>query len=160
MPFSGGYNLSRMGTYYAQRAQDRQPVEPIPAGVNPLDVLDPETRALVTTIDEPSTAEPEVEFSDRVGGALVGAGLGAVIGVLLVNGGGYRYRRYRSGPMDTGMTAAMAGIGATIGAVAGFARGGDPIGGPKAPVIPASRLGTRSSTPISLPAAFTPPSNG
>jgi hypothetical protein len=155
MPFSGGYNLSRMGTYYAQRAEDRPQVEPIPDGVNPLDVLDPETRALVTTIDDPTELEPEADLGERLGSALLGACVGAVIGGALVNGGS-RYRPYRSGPMDVGMTASMAAIGATIGAVAGFAHAGDPPRRPVMPVTSNPQHGASLGSASSAPAAFSP----
>jgi hypothetical protein len=62
--------------------------------------------------------------------------------------------------MDVGMTASMAAIGATIGAVAGFANAGDPPEGPDMRMISNPQHGTPSSTSLgsasSVPAAFSP----
>jgi hypothetical protein len=98
----------------------------------------------------PAADEPaEKSFGDRVLAGLAGAGIGAVIGFLALNGlGRGRYRAWAAGPMNAQASLAWAGIGAAIGAIAGFTRGKTPldqepqervvhtIGSPQAPIGP------------------------
>lgn len=126
-----GFSLSRMADSRADRvdASATAIVEPLPPGVDPLEALDPETRELVTSL-EPATdpdAEDGVTLGDRIESALVWGGLGAFAGALAANWTPRHQRWNNAGPMNVAATLTFAGIGAAIGGVAGFARGGDPI---------------------------------
>lgn len=121
-----GYGLSRMAS---QRAEHSNPVEPLPSGTDPLAALDPETRALVTSLEPAadSAAVDETTFGDRLGAGLLGAGMGAFAGAMIANWTP-RHQRWSGAPaLNASATLTFAGIGAAIGGVAGFAKGRDPL---------------------------------
>lgn len=128
-----GYSMSRMADRRA-RSAERDDVEPLPEGADPLDALDPELRALVvSTGPAPGVnidGSGEVHLADRLRAGLVGAAIGAALGAIAINVG-MTTRRQRldasAGPMDRTHTLAAAGVGAAIGAISGFARGYGPL---------------------------------
>lgn len=155
MPASAfGYSMSRMADRRA-RAAEREEVEPLPPGVDPLEALDPEMRALVMATGPVAGAatEPErVDLVDRLRAGAVGALLGATLGAIAINVGTSTRRQAISAsalPMDRTHTLVAAGIGAAIGAVSGLARGYGPF--ERAPSQePAPQL------PAAVPAAGAP----
>ncbi len=106
-------------------------VQPLPPGADPWQAIDAETRDAIVNWTSPAP-EPdtgETSFGDRVVGGLIGAGIGAAAGFLLLNGlGRGRYRAaIHAKPMNVQASLTWAGIGAAIGALSGFARGRSPI---------------------------------
>jgi hypothetical protein len=128
-----GYSLSRWADSRSRDAERRAArdgapaIEPLKPGEDPLAALDPETRELVTSLEPVAPAEAESGIGGRVEGALIGAGLGAFFGAMLANWTPRYQRWHGAGPMDVPMTLACAAIGATIGGVAGWAQGHDPL---------------------------------
>jgi hypothetical protein len=152
---SFGYALGAAGSSAARDARLDQPgPEPLPPGVDPLTAIDPELRELILSTDAPTDAEtPEpTGLSDRIRASLMGAGIGAATGFLLLNGlGGRGARTYRASPMNPHATLAWMGAGSAIGAIAGFSSGRSPLE-PKpkqAPpeIAPASTLPTDPNAP-------------
>lgn len=111
-----------------RRAAER---EPLPEGVDPMDVIDPATREQVLSAGrhEPDP-RPDGSIGDRIGGAALGAVLLGLVGVLVVNppGRGRYVNAAAIGRFDPHATMLAASVGATVGAIAGFARGGNPLG--------------------------------
>lgn len=126
-----GYSLARMADSRARRAEARESpqVDPLAPGEDPLAALDPQTRELVTSTEpavDPEAADGTT-LGDRLGGGLVGAGLGAFAGVMLVNWVPRGQRFYGAPELNVAATLTAAGVGAAIGGVAGFARGRNPV---------------------------------
>ncbi|MCW2920349.1 MAG: hypothetical protein JWL76_223 [Thermoleophilia bacterium] len=139
MPYAGHYSTPELRT-----------VAPLPPGADPWQAIDPETRDSIVNWDAHTPADPaktEKSFSVRVVGALVGAGVGAMVGFLLLNGlGRGRYRAYQAKPMNLQASLAWAGIGAAVGAISGFARGRNPLDGDRR-AHAMTTLGSRSTVP-------------
>ena len=129
MPYFG-MSGARMADGYAER--NAPVVEPLAPGVDPMTAIDAETRdAIVNWGATPPGLEDEAaetDLLDRLRGAAIGAGFGAALGFLSLNGlGSHRYRAHAAGPMNVSASLTCAAIGATIGGVAGFARGRNPL---------------------------------
>lgn len=155
-----GRSGASMANYYASKSDSplEEGVTPLKAGEDPLEAIDPATRDAIVNWESSPVDDPgdrEKTFSDRVVGGLIGAGIGAVVGFLLLNGlGRGRYRAaIHAKPMNPIASLAWAGIGAAIGGISGFARGRSPLDSdPREHVAatlgsPSSRLGpTLNST--------------
>lgn len=151
-----GYSMSRFADQRA-RAAEREDVEPLPPGVDPLDALDPELRALVVSTgpvgDARADGEP-VDLVDRLRAGAVGALLGTTLGVIAINVGTTTRRQVRTAtapPMDRTHTLVAAGVGAAIGAVSGLARGYSPLERAPVerpmPIVPAPAVVTDPGAP-------------
>lgn len=117
------------GRYAPPELYSRPPLAP---GADPWQAIDAETRdAIVNWTPAPPEAstDGETSFGDRLTGGLIGVGIGATIGFLLLNGlGRGRYRAaFHAKPMNVQASLVWAGIGAAIGGISGFARGRSPI---------------------------------
>jgi len=126
-----GFSLSRMADSRARAAEAKEqaPIDPLAPGEDPLAALDPETRELVTSLEpapDPEAADGTT-LGDRIGGGLVGAGIGAFAGAMIANWTPRSQRYVGAGPMNVAATLTFAGIGAAIGGIAGFSRGRNPI---------------------------------
>lgn len=120
--------MAYIGTYGPPELHS---VQPLPPGADPWQAIDAETRDAIVNWT-PIASGPdhdETSFGDRIAGGLVGAGIGAAAGFLLLNGlGRGRYRAaIHAKPMNAQASMVWAGIGAAIGAISGFARGRSPI---------------------------------
>ncbi|MCW2922795.1 MAG: hypothetical protein JWM98_199 [Thermoleophilia bacterium] len=146
------YSLARTADGFARRAEndDAPEIAPLAPGQDPLAALDPELRALVLS-EEPAPRDEGSDFGERVQGALIGAGIGATLGFLCLNGG-RRYQMYTHEPMNFAASGTFAAIGATIGGIAGFANGRSPLkqdtGTEVRRTIPAAPLGVGVGSPV------------
>ncbi len=162
---SMGRSGASMANYYASRSSS--PVEdgvtPLEPGADPLQALDPATRDAIVNWESGSTSDraPEKTLGDRLMGGLVGAGIGAVVGFLLLNGlGRGRYRAaYHAKPMNLQASLAWAGIGAAIGGISGFARGRSPLDRDPQERV-ATALGATTPVPGAASLATTDPITG
>ena len=134
MPVGMGYSFARWADRRSRDAErDGAPeIAPLEPGQDPLEALDPETRELVTSLEPVAPEESETGIGDRIEGALIGAGIGAFFGVMLVNWQPRSARWRGAAPMDFTMTAMGAAVGAAIGGIAGWAKGHDPLDRPAA----------------------------
>lgn len=155
-----GYSMSRMADQRAREVEaESTQVEPLPPGVDPLDAIDPDLRALVVSTDPPPAATADrVDLGDRLLAGAVGAALGAALGAIVINvGTTSRHQRLTAtaGPMDRTHTLAAAVFGAAVGGISGFARGRSPL--EQAPTPEAARSRPIRSFPTTPSAAPTHP---
>ncbi len=159
-----GRTGASLANYYASTSDSpfEDGVTPLRPGEDPLAAIDAATRDSIVNWETTTSAEPsEKSFGDRVVGGLIGAGIGAVVGFLLLNGlGRGRYRAaYHAKPMNIQASLAWAGIGAAVGAISGFARGRSPLDSdPRERVV--STLGTKSPLPGTPTSVATDPIAG
>jgi hypothetical protein len=161
MPYAGGgYSFARYADSRARQQESRDEaaaITPLAPGQDPLEALDPQMRALVTSTEpmtEATDADAEPTFVDRAKTSLGGAALGAAVGFLLLNGSRRSYYRAPR-PIDGPMTVAAMAIGATIGGVSGFARTGRHWDVPTQ-VVPGSTPGAASADLMRLPTTVEP----
>jgi hypothetical protein len=160
-----GRSGASMANYYASKSDSpyEEGVTPLKPGEDPLAAIDAETRDAIVNWETAPASErtPEKSFADRLVGGLFGAGIGAVVGFLLLNGVGRgRYRAaWHARPMNAQASLVWAGIGAAIGGISGFARGRSPLDvDPKERVVTA--LGSKAPVPGTASAATTDPITG
>ena len=147
-----GRSGASMANYYASKSDGpfEDGVTPLKPGEDPMAAIDAETRAAIVNWESAPASEraPEKTFGDRLVGGLIGAGIGAVVGFLLLNGVGRgRYRAaWHARPMNVQASLVWAGLGAAVGGISGFARGRSPLDtDPRDKVV--ATLGTKSPLP-------------
>ena len=154
-----GRSGASMANYFASKSDSplEEGVTPLEPGEDPLEAIDPATRDAIVNWESGPAADAagrDPSFGDRVVGGLIGAGIGAVVGFLLLNGlGRGRYRAaIHAKPMNPQASLVWAGIGAAIGGISGFARGRSPIDSdPRERVVatlgtPSAQLGASMAT--------------